>query len=120
MLAVAPHLKDITSSAESDPHLAKTFEIRRSLSREKVADRTISYLQLVHLDDPLPKVIWRDILADKFVSFEKLYAAIDSGFDHDDEAKDFAGGYVLLKKDQANARKPIESEAVLAQVEREG
>ena len=63
------------------------------------------------MDDPLPRAIWRDILADKFVSFEKLFATIDSGFDHDDDAKDFAGGYVLLKKDQANARKPVESES---------
>ncbi len=111
VLAVAPYLKDITSCAESDAHIAKTFEIRRSLSREKVADRTITYLQLARLDDPLPKAIWRDILADKFVNFEKLYAAIDSGFDHDDDTRDFAGGYVLLKKDQANARKSVDSEA---------
>ncbi|KAM5540367.1 hypothetical protein V8D89_005825 [Ganoderma adspersum] len=110
VLAVAPHLKDIVTSANSDSHLARTFEIRESFARDKVADRTIAYLQLAKLDDPLPKAIWRDILADKYVNFEKVYAAIDSGFDHDDDAKDFAGGYVLLKKDQANARKAVESE----------
>ena len=59
----------------------------------------------------MPRVIWWDVLADKFVNFEKLFTAIDSGFDHDDDAKDFAGGYVLLKKDQANARKPVDSES---------
>ena len=110
ILAVAPHLKDIASSVQSDAHLAKMFELRERFSREKTADRTIAYLQLARLDDPLPKAIWRDVLADKYVNFEKLYAAIDSGFDHDDDAKDFAGGYVLLKKDQANARKPVETE----------
>ncbi|KAM5534196.1 hypothetical protein V8D89_012103 [Ganoderma adspersum] len=110
VLAVAPHLKDVIASAESDTHLAKTFEIREHFSREKVADRTISYLQLARLDDSLPKAIWRDVLADKYVNFEKVHVAIDSRFNHDDDAKDFAGGYVLLKKDQANARKPVESE----------
>ncbi|KAM5532491.1 hypothetical protein V8D89_013844, partial [Ganoderma adspersum] len=110
VLAIAPHLKENASSVESDAHLTKTFEIRERFSREKTTDRTIAYLQLARLDDPLPKAIWRDVLANKYVNFEKLYAAIDSGFDHDDDAKDFAGGYVLLKKDQANARKPVESE----------
>ena len=111
VLAVVPHLKDIAASASSDEHLAKTFEIREMFSKEKIADRTISYLQLARLDDPLPKAIWRDILADKYVNFEKVHATISSGFDHDDDAKDFAGGYVLLKKDQANARKSVESES---------
>ena len=111
VLAVVPHLRDITASVGSDEHLAKTFEIRETFSKEKIVDRTISYLQLARLDDPLPKAIWRDILADKYVNFEKVHASISSGFDHDDDAKDFAGGYVLLKKDQANARKPVESES---------
>nr|VWO95230.1 N/A [Ganoderma boninense] len=110
VLDVAPYLADVGGPSESDEHITKTLEIRRVLSREKVADKVITHLQLANLPDPLPRSIWRDIVADKFVHFEKIFAAIDSAFDHDDEPKDFHGGYVLVKRDQFCARKPVETE----------
>ncbi|KIJ89880.1 hypothetical protein K443DRAFT_126638 [Laccaria amethystina LaAM-08-1] len=50
-------------------------------------------------------------LQNQYVNFEKLYASMDRGYSHQDEAKDFAGGYALVRKDQYSAKKPIKHEA---------
>ena len=110
VLTVAPHLANVVTATTSDAHIVRTLEICEGFAWESVASHTISYLQLAPMDDPLLHAIWQDILADKFINFEKLFTTINSGFDHDDDVKDFAGSYVLLKKDQANAWKPVESE----------
>ena len=36
---------------------------------------------------------------------------MDLGYDHQDELKDFPGGYVIVKKDQASAKRQIQTEA---------
>ncbi|KAM5539532.1 hypothetical protein V8D89_006804 [Ganoderma adspersum] len=110
VLEVAPYLADIGSSSDSDKHIAKTLEIQETMSKEKVADRVITRLQLTNLADPLPKSIWHDIVTDKFVHFKKVFAAIDSAFNYDDEPKDFHRGYVLVKRDQFCTWKLLESE----------
>ena len=68
-------------------------------------------LRLQNVERPLPASIWRKVAQDKFVDFEKLFAAMESGFRHDDEAKDFGAGYVIVKKDQFNAQKKLTSQA---------
>ncbi|KIJ92812.1 hypothetical protein K443DRAFT_113006, partial [Laccaria amethystina LaAM-08-1] len=55
--------------------------------------------------------IWHNIIQDQFVNFEKLYASMDRGYSHQDDAKDFAGGYALVRKDQYSVKKPIKHEA---------
>ena len=36
---------------------------------------------------------------------------MEPGYDHHDEPKDFHGGFALVKKDQAVAKKPVVTEA---------
>jgi hypothetical protein len=36
---------------------------------------------------------------------------MDRGYDHDDEPKDFTGGYSIVKKDHLWAKKPVLAEA---------
>jgi hypothetical protein len=71
----------------------------------------INLMQIQPLDQPLPRSIWKLIVQDQYVNFEKLFAATDPGYDHHDEAKDFGNGFVLVKKDHTTAKKPLRGEA---------
>ncbi|KAF8891923.1 hypothetical protein CPB84DRAFT_1816247 [Gymnopilus junonius] len=101
LLAVAPHLKD----------LSETWKLQHALTAERMLDTLISLLQLQHLPDPIPQSIWKDITKDAFIDFEKLHASMDQGYNHDDKAKEFVGGFSLVKKDQVSAKKPIRTES---------
>jgi hypothetical protein len=68
-------------------------------------------MQLQELADPLPRSIWRSIIQDHYVDFEKVFAALGSGYDHQDDPKEFAGGFALVKKDQASAKRPVKTES---------
>lgn len=75
-------------------------------------------MQRQSLPDPLPRSIWKDIILDKYVDFEKLYAAMDRGYDHDDELRDFGGGYSIIRKDHFRARRPVQTESEWTRVAR--
>lgn len=36
---------------------------------------------------------------------------MDLGYDHQEELKDFAGGYAIVKKDQVLAKRAVQTEA---------
>lgn len=68
-------------------------------------------MQQQPLDDPIPRSIWRDIIQDRFVNFEKLFASMDRGYDHHDEPRSFHGEFALVRKDQFVLKKPLLTEA---------
>jgi hypothetical protein len=108
LLTAAPHLAHLSSST-GDSHIDKTCDLRSRFAAEK--DTLVELVQRQHFVDPVPRSLWRLIVQDRYVDFEKLFSALVSGYDHYDDPTDFHGGYVLIKKDQATARKPVESEA---------
>jgi hypothetical protein len=109
LLSQAPHLAKLSSSS-GDSHLDETWKLRQLFTAERV-DAIVDLMQQQQLDEPIPRSIWRDIIQDRFVNFEKLYASMDLGYDHQDELKDFLGGYTIVKKDQASAKRPVQTEA---------
>ena len=111
VLAAAAHLTSLSEHALNDTHLQTTWKLRQAYASEKAVDPLIDLIQLQPLVDPIPRTIWRNIIQDQYVNFEKLYASMDRGYSHQDEAKDFAGGYALVRKDQYSAKKPIKQEA---------
>ena len=110
LLSQAPHLAALTASS-GDSHLDKTWKLRQLFTAEKAVNGIVDIMQQQRLDEPIPRSIWREIIQDRFVNFEKLYASMDLGYDHQDELKDFPGGYAIVKKDQASAKRPIQTEA---------
>lgn len=92
VLAKAPHLSKLSDSTKLDPHLEKTQELLMVFSLLSVQDVLISKAQFAPVSDPLPRTIWRKILIDHFVDFEKLFASMDKGYDHHDDPKDFRLG----------------------------
>lgn len=110
LLSQAPHLAKLAASS-GDSHLDETWKLRQLFTTEKAIDAIVDIMQQQKLDEPIPRSIWREIVQDRFVNFEKLYASMDLGYDHQDELKDFPGGYAIVKKDQASAKRPIQTEA---------
>ncbi|EMD36440.1 hypothetical protein CERSUDRAFT_29448, partial [Gelatoporia subvermispora B] len=109
VLAGAPHLNRHTVIAP-DPHVAETWRLRSLYTSEGASGPLIDLAQQQILEVPLPRTIWKDIISDNFVNFEKLHAAMDPGYNHEDEAKDLAGGLAIIRKDHASAKKPLRTE----------
>ncbi|KAG9221044.1 hypothetical protein CCMSSC00406_0005517 [Pleurotus cornucopiae] len=110
VLDAAPHLAKLVSDT-SDPLLEATWKLREAYATDKAIDSIIDLLQRQHMHEPIARSIWRDIIQDKYVNFEKLYASILPGYDHRDEAKEFISGYAIIKKDNVNVRRPLSDEA---------
>ena len=116
VLALAPHLVELSTSAISDPHIEETWKLRQAIGMDKTIDSLINLMQVQLLADPIPQSIWRSIVQDHYVDFEKLFASMDKGYDHNDEPRDFGGGYTLVKKEQATAKCSLRSESDWARV----
>ncbi|KIJ89602.1 hypothetical protein K443DRAFT_15952 [Laccaria amethystina LaAM-08-1] len=111
VLALAPHLAELSTSAISDPHIEETWKLRQAIGTDKTIDSLVNLMQVQPLADPIPRSIWRSVIQDHFVNFEKLFASMDKGYDHNDEPRDFGGGYAIIKKEQASAKRPLRSES---------
>jgi hypothetical protein len=109
VLEAAPHLKELSTRSFDDPHLGSTWRLRQAY--EKEIEAVISGMRAQDLTQPIPHTIWKLIIEDRYVSFDKLYATFDPGYDHNDDPKDFGGGYALVKKDQAHAKRPVRTES---------
>jgi len=116
VLSAAPHLSTLSEHTFLDPHLQATWRLRQSFNSDKAIDPIIDLMQLQPLADPIPDPLWQAIIQDQFVDFEKLHASMDRGFSHNDDVKDFAGGFSLVQKDQYSARKMVRNEAEWARV----
>ncbi|KAF9496616.1 hypothetical protein BDN71DRAFT_727052 [Pleurotus eryngii] len=110
VLDAAPHLAKLATDL-SDPLLEATWKLREAYAADKAIDSIIDLLQRQHMHEPIARSIWCEIIQDKYVNFEKLYASILPGYDHRDEAKEFVSGYAIVKKDNINVRRPLSDEA---------
>ncbi|KAJ3831362.1 hypothetical protein F5878DRAFT_675947 [Lentinula raphanica] len=105
-----PHLREKARST-GDLHIDKTLQTKKIYLKEQNCGALIDLFQSCYLPEPLPRSIWKLILKDEYISFEKLLAGIDPSYDHQDEGRDFGAGYTLVKKDHLSARKPVVSES---------
>ena len=109
VLDAAPHLKELGSRAFDDPHLGTTWRLRRAY--EKEVDGVVDGMRAQDLAQPLARSVWRSIIEDRYVDFEKLFATMDPGYDPNDDAKDFAGGFALIKKENVSVKRSIHTES---------
>jgi hypothetical protein len=109
ILAVAPHLGCLFKKVD-DPHLEETFRLRKCFSSEKICEEIAEGVMRQTFEEPLPKIIWKKIIQDRFVAFDKLYGALELGFDSREEPKDVGGGFAIFRKDQF-AKKVVRTEA---------
>jgi hypothetical protein len=117
VLMIAPHIGKLSSQIKTDPHLDQTRKYRVVFNKsDQVWDALINDLQLVSLAEPIPQSIWKKIVQDDYVEFEKLYASMDQRYDHKDEPKSLCKDFAIVKKDQASAKQPLLTEAKWIQV----
>jgi hypothetical protein len=106
VLNAAPHLAKLLE-ASGDSHIDKTWELRSLYGSESVTKAMVNLMQKRHIDEPIPRSIWHEIVLDSYVDFEKLYASMHPGYNHQDEPKDFAREFTLIRKDHSTAKKPL-------------
>jgi hypothetical protein len=110
LVADVPHLATYFGST-GDTHLDKTYRLRERYSADKVLDILITQMQSHPITTPLPRPVWRRIIQDRYIPFEKLFAAIDSTKDGDDERHVVIGNVTITDSDQFSAKKPVTTEA---------
>lgn len=116
VLAKAPHLSILSEASQSDKHLNETQVLLTAYSPQSVQDVLVAKAQFAPVSDPLPHTIWRKIILDQFVDFEKLFALMEKGYDHHDDPKDFGADFALVKKEQAFPKCMLHTEADWIQV----
>ncbi|KAG6876473.1 hypothetical protein C0993_002816, partial [Termitomyces sp. T159_Od127] len=110
VLSAVPHLVELQNKVSDDPHISRTWFLCHKYAKEKVVDFLISLGQSQPLKEPISRAMWKLVILDQFVNFDKLYATFDRGYNYVDEPKDFLGGFSLVQKDHASAQKPVRTE----------
>jgi hypothetical protein len=107
-MALVPHMER-ASAAPSDSHYAKTLALRNAFAEDPNQDLVIDMYWSQDAKTPLSRAYWKEILLDRYIDFEKLFAALrpDSA-QYEDEAA--LGEFVLVKKELASARRAIHNQ----------
>jgi hypothetical protein len=94
-----------------DAHLDKTYHLRERYSADKVLEILVTQMQSHPIATPLPRPVWRRIIQDRYIPFDKLFAAIDRTKDGEDEHQVVIGSITFIESDRFSARKLVVSEA---------
>ncbi len=115
VLAGAPHLANASLPA-MDTLLQESVKLRQLFSTDKIINSVVSTLRLRPMRDPLPSSVWKLIVRDEYVDFEKLHAGLDPSYDQNDDIKRLQGDYSIIKTDSISSKKKIVSETEWSRV----
>ncbi|KNZ71578.1 hypothetical protein J132_08089 [Termitomyces sp. J132] len=107
LLLAVLHLALLQGKTAKDPHITQTWYLHQQYAKEKMVDYLINLTQSQILKDPILHTMWKLVILDHFIDFEKLYVTLNKGYNNNDEPKDFMGGFSLVKKDFTSAKKPV-------------
>jgi hypothetical protein len=111
VLAVAPHLADDEDTVFEDPYLGETQKCKIAYSSQKPFENLIIKAQGRKMREPVANSIWRLVILDKYVDFEKLYATLEPGYNPNDEAKDLNDKFTLVEKKSVSSKRSVFTEA---------
>jgi hypothetical protein len=111
VLAVAPHLADDDNSVFEDPHLSETQRCKIAYAGQNPFKNLIIKAQDRRMHEPIANSIWRLVILDKYVDFEKLYVTLDAGYNPNDEAKELNDRFTLLEKNSISSKRSVFTEA---------
>ncbi|KAF8811956.1 hypothetical protein BYT27DRAFT_7088378, partial [Phlegmacium glaucopus] len=111
VLAVAPHLADVEDSVFKDPHLNETQKYKIAYTNQKPFENLIIKAQGRKIREPIANSIWRLVILDKYVDFEKFFVTLEPGYNPNDEAKELNDRFTLLERNSISSRRAIVSEA---------
>jgi hypothetical protein len=63
LLSQAPHLAKLAASS-GDSHLDEMWKLRQLFTTEKAIDVIVDIMQQQKLDEPIPQLIWQEIVQD--------------------------------------------------------
>ena len=104
VIAVAPHLADDQDSVFDDAYLNETLKCKSAFANQKPFENLIIKAQGRRVLEPIANSIWKLVILDKYVDFEKLYATLDPGYNPNDEAKEINEKFTLLEKNSISSR----------------
>ena len=111
VLAVAPHLADDEDTVFEDPYLAETQKHKIAYASQKPFENLIIKAQGRRMREPIANSVWRLVILDKYVDFEKLYVTLDPGYNPNDEAKELSDHFTLLEKNTITSKRSVLTEA---------
>jgi hypothetical protein len=111
VLAVAPHLADDEDTVFEDPYLGETQKCKIAYSSQKPFENLIIKAQGRKMREPVANSIWRLVILDKYVDFEKLYATLEPGYNPNDEAKELSDKFTLVEKNSVSSKRSVLTEA---------
>ena len=100
-----PHLKELGSQAFDNSHLGSTWWLQYAYGKE--VERIIDGMW----SQDLAQSIWKSIIEDHYINFEKLFVTMDPDYDPNDNAKDFAEEFALIKKESVSAKQGLHIES---------
>ena len=104
VLAVVPHLADDNDMVFEDPHLNETQKCKIAYASQKPFENLIIKAQGRKVREPVANSIWRLVILDKYVDFEKLFVMLDSDYNPNDEAKELNDKFTLLEKHSISSK----------------
>ena len=111
LLAIAPHLADDNDSVFNDPYLNETQKYKMAYAGHKPFENLIIKAQSRKVQEPVANSIWKLVILDKYVDFEKLYATLDPDYNPNDEAKELNDKFTLLEKNSISSKRSVATEA---------
>ena len=111
VLAVAPHLAEDEDSVFKDPYLSETQKCKIAYASQKPFENLIIKAQGRKVQEPIANSIWKLVILDKYVDFEKLYVTLDPEYNPNDEAKDLNEKFFLLEKNSISSKRSVLTEA---------
>lgn len=111
VLAVAPHLANDEDTIFEDPYLKETHNCKIAYASQRPFENLVIRAQGRKVREPVANSIWRLVILDKYVDFEKLYATLDPGYNPHDEAKELNDRFILLEKHAIRSKRSVLTEA---------
>ena len=111
VIAVAPHLAEDEDSVFNDTYLSETQKCKIPYASQKPFENLIIKAQGRKVLEPVANSIWKLIILDKYVDFEKLYVTLDPEYNPNDEAKDLNEKFFLLEKNSISSKRSVLTEA---------
>ena len=111
VLAIAPHLAKDKDSIFKDPYLGETQKCKVVYASQKPFENLLIKAQGRKVQEPVANSIWKLIILDKYVDFEKLYVTLNPDYNLNDEAKDLNERFTLLEKNSISSKRSVLTEA---------
>jgi hypothetical protein len=111
VLDLAPHLAEDQDTVFEDPYLSETQKFKTAYASQKPFENLIIRAQGRKVLEPIANSIWKLVILDKYVDFEKLYVTLDPGYNPNDEARDLNEKFTLLEKNSISSKRPVVMES---------